>query len=418
MAVHSGYKPEMNSPHNIPVARTAAYVFRNSEHAANLFGLKEAGNIYSRIMSPTQGILEERVSALEGGKAALALSSGTSAIFYTVINICSAGDEIVSANNLYGGTYTMFSSILPQFGIKTVFVDPLDPENFRKATNSKTRLYYAETIGNPVLDVADIGAISEIAAENNIPFAVDSTFTTPYIFRPLEHGANIVIHSLTKWLGGHGNGIGGIVIDGGNFDWKDRKFSLYNNPDPSYENLVFSSLPPEMPPFITRMRLVPLRNLGACISADNAWMFLQGIATLPLRMDRHCENALKLARHLNNHPAVSWVRYPGLENDPSNKTASRQFGKRSGGMVVFGIKTGLSGGKKFIDNLALVSHVANVGDIKTLAIHPASTTHSQLSEAEQKEAGLKPDLIRLSAGIEDFEDIREDIDQALDKALS
>jgi len=417
-AIHSGYSAINNSSHNVPVHKTAAYIFNSSEHAANLFSLKEAGSIYSRIMNPTQGVLEERAAQLEGGKGALALASGTSAVFYTIINICRAGDEIVSANNLYGGTYTMFASILPELGIKTVFVDPKDPENFHRAANSKTRLFYAETIGNPVLDVADISEISAYARKNRVPLVVDSTFTTPYLFRPLEHGADIVIHSLTKWLGGHGNGIGGIVVDGGKFDWSDKKFDLYNRPDTSYENLVFSSLPEEMPPFITRMRLVPLRNLGACISPDNAWQFIQGIATLPLRMDRHCENALKTAEFLKKHPAVSWVRYPGLESDPAWKTASKYFSGKFGGMVVFGIKSGLKGGSRFIDSMKLISHVANVGDVKSLAIHPASTTHSQLSEEEQQKAGLMPDLIRLSIGIEDIDDILEDIDQALKASLS
>ncbi len=417
-AVHFGYLPENNSSHNVPVHKTTAFLFNSTQHAANLFSLKEAGNIYSRMMNPTQAVLEERVSSLEGGKGAVALSSGTSAVFYTVINICKAGDEIVSANNLYGGTYTMFASILPQLGIKTVFVDPKDPENFNRATTGKTRLYYTETIGNPVLDVADISAIASIADANRVPLAVDSTFTTPYIFRPIEHGADIVIHSLTKWLGGHGNGIGGIVIDGGKFSWEGGKSELYTKPDPSYENLVFSSLPPEMPPFITRMRLVPLRNLGACISPDNAWQFIQGIATLPLRMERHCENAMKTALFLSHHPGVSWVRYPGLKSDPAYTTASKYFNGRFGGMVVFGIKNGLEGGKRFIDSLRLVSHVANVGDVKTLAIHPASTTHSQLSEDEQKAAGLMPDLVRLSIGIEDIDDIIEDITQALESSLS
>jgi len=414
-AVHSGYYPKENSSDNVPIHRTSAYIFDNTDFAADLFSLKKPGNIYSRIMNPTQAVLEERVSDLEGGKGALALSSGTSAIFYTIINICKEGDEIVSSNKLYGGTYTMFASILPELGIKTVFVDPNNPLNFDKATTSKTKLYYTETIGNPVLDVSDIKAISLFSAKNNIPLVVDSTFTTPYIFRPLEHGADIVIHSLTKWIGGHDNGIGGIVVDGGNFDWKDNKFELYNKPDASYHDVVFSSLPDTTPPFITRLRAVPLRNLGACISPDNAWLFIQGVATLPLRMEKHCANAMKTATFLKNHPRVKWVRYPGLKSDPSWDIASKYFKDKFGGMVVFGIDSGLEGGKIFIDNLKLISHVANVGDIKTLAIHPASTTHSQLSEKEQKEAGLMSDLVRLSIGIEDIDDILEDIDQALRK---
>ncbi|MCL2791501.1 MAG: O-acetylhomoserine aminocarboxypropyltransferase/cysteine synthase [Spirochaetaceae bacterium] len=412
-AVHSGYYPTNNSSDNVPIYRTSAYVFDNTDFAADLFSLKKPGNIYSRMMNPTQAVLEERVAALEGGKAALALSSGTSAIFYTIINICKEGDEIISSSKLYGGTYTMLASILPEFGIKTVFVDSNNPENFDKATTSKTKLYFTETIGNPVLDVADIKAISVVAKKNNIPLAVDSTFTTPYIFRPLEYGADIVIHSLTKWIGGHDNGLGGIVVDGGKFDWKDKKFELYNKPDASYNNLMFSSLPETIPPFITRLRVVPLRNLGACISPDSAWLFIQGIATLPLRMDKHCANAMKIAEFLKNHPRVKWVRYPGLKTDPSWDLASKYYNGKFGGMVVFGIDNGLQGGKKFIDSLKLITHVANVGDIKTLAIHPASTTHSQMSEKEQEEAGLMPDLVRLSIGIEDADDIIEDIDQAL-----
>ncbi len=414
-AVHSGYYPEKNSSDNVPVYRTSAYIFENSDFAADLFSLKQPGNIYSRMMNPTQAVLEERISDLEGGKGALALSSGTSAVFYTVINICKAGDEIVSSNKLYGGTYTMFASILPELGIKTVFVDPNNPENFDKATTSKTRLYYTETIGNPVLDVSDIKAIAAFAKKNNIPLAVDSTFTTPYIFRPLEHGADIVIHSLTKWIGGHDNGLGGIVVDGGSFDWKDKKFELYNKPDASYHDLIFSSLQESAPPFITRLRTVPLRNLGACISPDSAWLFIQGIATLHLRMERHCENAFKTAEFLKKHSKVKWVRYPGLKDDPSWNIASKYFSNKFGGMVVFGIDNGLKGGKKFIDSLKLISHVANVGDVKTLAIHPASTTHSQMPEKEQEDAGLMPDLVRLSIGIEDIDDILEDIGQALRK---
>ncbi|MCL2294502.1 MAG: O-acetylhomoserine aminocarboxypropyltransferase/cysteine synthase [Spirochaetes bacterium] len=413
-AVHSGYKPAKNTSDNVPIYRTSAFIFDNTDFAADLFSLKKPGNIYSRIMNPTQAVLEERVAALEGGKGALALSSGTSAIFYAIINICKAGDEIVSSSKLYGGTYIMFSSILPEMGIKTVFVNPDNPENFDKATTSKTRLYFTETIGNPVLDVSDIKAISAIAAKNNIPLAVDSTFTTPYLLRPIEHGADIVIHSLTKWLGGHDNGLGGIVVDAGKFDWTDKKFELYNKPDASYNNLMFSSLPDTIPAFITRMRVIPLRNLGACISPDSAWLFIQGIATLPLRMEKHCENAMKTAEFLSSHPRVKWVRYPGLKNDPARALASKYFDRNLfGGMVVFGIDTGLKGGKKFIDSLKLISHVANVGDIKTLAIHPASTTHSQLSEKEQENAGLMPDLVRLSIGIEDIDDIIEDINQAL-----
>ena len=415
IALHYGYEAGKNSSHAVPVHRTSAYLFRDAKHAKDLFDLRESGNIYTRLQNPTQTVLEKRIAALENGKGALALSSGTSAIFYTVINICSSGDEVVASNKLYGGTHTMLSSILPRFGINTVFVDPQDPENFRRATSDKTKLYYTETIGNPVLDVADIEAISKIASLNRIPLAVDSTFTTPYLFKPLDSGADIVIHSLTKWIGGHGTGLGGIVVDGGRFNWKDDRFPLYSRPESSYHDIVFSDLPEELPPFITRMRLIPLRNLGACISPDNSWIFLQGLETLSLRMERHSQNALQVADFLAKHPLVEWVRYPGLIDDKSHKTAVRQFSKGFGGMVVFGIKSGRTGGEKFIDNLKLFSHVANVGDVKSLAIHPASTTHSQLSNEEQSTGGITPDLVRLSVGIEDIYDILEDIDQALKK---
>ena len=414
-ALHAGAVIDETNARGVPLHRTSSYVFNSTSHAADLFALKEPGNMYTRMMNPTQGVLEERMAALEGGDAALALASGTAAIFYAVINICGHGDEVVSANNLYGGTHTMFDSILPELGIKTKFEDPLDPDNLEKVINDSTKMLFTEVIGNPVLDVANIKTISEIAHRHHIPLVVDSTFTTPYLFRPLEHGADVVIHSLTKWLGGHGTGIGGIVVDGGKFDWTDRKFRLYNEPDPSYHGLRYAHDLGDLNPlaFITRMRLVPLRNLGACISPDNAWMFLQGIETLPLRMRRHCDNAMAVAQYLTDHPAVKWVRYPGLEQDPAHETASRQFENGFGGMVVFGIKGGRTAGETFINNLGLISHLANVGDAKSLAIHPASTTHSQLSEDQQREGGITPDLIRLSVGIESIEDIHADLDQAL-----
>ena len=414
-ALHAGAVIDETNARGVPLHRTSSYVFNSTSHAADLFALKEPGNMYTRMMNPTQGVLEERLAALEGGDAALALASGTAAIFYAVINICGHGDEVVSANNLYGGTHTMFDSILPELGIKTKFEDPLDPDNLEKVINDSTKMLFTEVIGNPVLDVANIKTISEIAHRHHIPLVVDSTFTTPYLFRPLEHGADVVIHSLTKWLGGHGTGIGGIVVDGGKFDWTDRKFRLYNEPDPSYHGLRYAHDLGDLNPlaFITRMRLVPLRNLGACISPDNAWMFLQGIETLPLRMQRHCDNAMAAAQYLTDHPAVKWVRYPGLKQDPAYETASRQFENGFGGMVVFGIKGGRTAGETFINNLGLISHLANVGDAKSLAIHPASTTHSQLSEDQQREGGITPDLIRLSVGIESIEDIQADLEQAL-----
>ncbi|HPB31337.1 MAG TPA: O-acetylhomoserine aminocarboxypropyltransferase/cysteine synthase [Candidatus Sumerlaeota bacterium] len=416
LALHAGQEPDPTTlSRAVPVYRTSSYVFKSTEHAANLFGLKEMGNIYSRLGNPTQEILEKRMAALEGGAAALALSSGTSAIFYTIINICNHGDEFVSANNLYGGTHTMFSHILPQLGVTARFVCPKDPENFERAITVRTRALYIETLGNPVLDFTDIEAVAEIARAHKLPLIVDSTFTAPYLLKPMEHGADIVIHSLTKWLGGHGAGIGGIVVDSGKFDWTDAKFSLYNEPDPSYHGLRYAHDLGDMNPiaFILRLRLVPLRNLGACISPDNAWIFLQGIETLPLRMERHSQNALAVARFLKQHPGVAWVRYPGLEDDPTYPVASRYLKKGFGGMVVFGVKGGRPAGETFINSLRLFSHLANVGDAKSLAIHPASTTHSQLSEEDQREGGLSPELVRLSIGIEHADDIIEDLDQAL-----
>ena len=420
LALHAGQVPDAATlARAVPVYRTTSYVFRDTRHAADLFGLKEAGNIYTRIMNPTQEVLEQRMAALEGGAAGLAFSSGTAAIFNTVINICSAGEEIVSGHNLYGGTYTMFDSILPQFGIRAVLVDPLEPENFERAVNEKTRALYIETIGNPVLDFTDIEAVSKIAARHHLPLIVDSTFTPPYLVRPIEHGADIVCHSLTKWLGGHGTGIGGVIIDAGRFDWTDPKFRLYNEPDPSYHGIRFAHDLGDMNPlaFVMRMRLVPLRNLGACISPDNAWIFLQGIETLPLRMQRHCDNAMAVARFLKGHPAVEWVRYPGLEDDPAYPVASRYLKNGFGGMVVFGAKGGRKGGEAFINALELFSHLANVGDAKSLALHPASTSHSQLSEEQQRASGLTPELVRLSVGLEHIDDIIADLDRALSAAV-
>lgn len=416
LALHAGATIDETTSRGVPLYRTSSYVFKSTKHAADLFALRELGNIYTRIMNPTHAVLEERMAALEGGAAALALASGTSGVFYSVINICGLGDEVVSANNLYGGTYTMFNNILPEMGINVKFVDPLDPSNFEGAINDRTRMLFVETIGNPVLDVVDMKAIAEIAEKHHIPLVVDATFTPPSMFRPLEHGANIIVHSLTKWLGGHGNGIGGIVVDGGKFDWTDKKFRLYNEPDASYHGVKYATdLGESLNPiaFCMRMRLVPLRNLGACISPDNAWMFLQGIETLPLRMQRHCDNAMVVAEHLCDQPNVNWVRYPGLKDDPAYENASKQFQNGFGGMVVFGIEGGREAGETFINSLKLISHLANVGDAKSLAIHSASTTHSQLSEEEQREGGITPDLVRLSIGIENIEDIIEDIDQAL-----
>jgi O-acetylhomoserine (thiol)-lyase len=419
LALHAGNTIDQTNARATPVYRTSSYVFRDTRHAADLFALRELGNIYTRLMNPTHDVLEKRIAALENGAAALALASGTSALFYTVINVCAHGDEVVSSHNLYGGSFTMFNDILPDLGIKTVFVDPRDPANFEKAITPRTRLVFTESIDNPTLFVPDIEAIAAIARKHHLPLAVDSTFTTPWLFRPLSHGADIVVHSLTKWIGGHGTAIGGIVVDSGKFDWKDPKFSLYDRAEASYHNLRFGHDLGDLDPlaFILRMRLVPLRNLGACISPDNAWMFLQGVETLALRMQRHCENALAVARHLRKSRHVSWVRYPGLEDDPSYANARTLFSNGFGGMAVFGIKGGAETGRKFIEGLRLFSHLANVGDAKSLAIHPATTTHSQLTEEQQREGGITPDLVRLSIGIEHVDDIIYDIDQSLSRTF-
>ena len=415
--LHAGQEPDPSTKARaVPVYRTASYVFDNTEHAADLFALRQLGNIYSRIMNPTNDVLEQRVAALEGGAAGLAVASGTSAVFYSIINVAKAGDNIVSANNLYGGSFTQFNDILPSLGIKVKFVDPNQPKNFADAIDENTKGIFCETVSNPLLDITDLKAVSVIANENGIPFIVDSTFSTPYLTRPIEHGADIVIHSLTKWLGGHGAGIGGVVVDSGKFNWKNGKFPLYDMPDTSYNGLRWGhDLPEPLAPlaFILRMRTVPLRNIGGCLSPDNAWIFLQGIETLPLRMERHCENSLAVAKYLSNHNDVDWVRYPGLESDPMFELNKKYLCGKGGSIVVFGIKGGKESGSKFIDSLTLFSHLANVGDAKSLAIHPATTTHSQLSEEQQFATGIKPELIRLNIGIENIDDIIDDLNQAI-----
>jgi O-acetylhomoserine (thiol)-lyase len=420
--LHSGYSPESTTNScAVPLYKTSSFVFNDTEHAANLFGLRELGNIYTRLMNPTTDVLEQRVAAMEGGAAALGLSSGTSGVFYSIINLAQEGDEIVSGNNLYGGTYTQFNDILPKLGIKVKLVDPNDPANFAAAITDKTKALFCESVSNPGLDVADIKAIANVADDHGIPLIVDSTFSTPYLTKPIEHGASIVIHSLTKWMGGHGTGIGGIVVDSGTFNWKNGNFPLYDNPDNSYHGLRWGhDLPEPLAPvaYILRMRTVPLRNLGACISPDNSWQFLQGIETLPLRMERHCENSLAVAKHLQAHDSVDWVRFPGLESDPMYALNEKYLKGKGGSMVVFGIKGGTDAGPKFIDNLKLLSHLANVGDAKSLAIHPATTTHSQLNEEQQRAGGIPPEMVRLSIGIEHIDDILADIDQALASASS
>ena len=424
LCLHGGQEPDpTTNARAVPLHRTTSFVFDSTEHAANLFALKELGNIYSRIMNPTQAVLESRVALLEGAHelAALALGSGTSGVFYSIINLAQAGDNIVSARNLYGGSYTQFNDILPTLGIEVRFVDSQDPDAFARAADENTRAFFTETVSNPALEVADLEAISQHARACGVPLIVDSTFSTPYLTRPIEHGADIVVHSLTKWFGGHGTGIGGVVVDAGRFNWGAGKHPLYDTPDSSYHGLRWGhDLPPELSPlaFILRMRTVPLRNLGACISPDNAWIFLQGIETLPLRMERHCDNALAVARHLQDHEAVEWVRYPGLEDSPEHAKNEKYIRGKGGAMVVFGIKGGADAGKAFIEALQLHSHLANVGDAKSLAIHPATTTHSQLNEEQQAAGGITPELIRLSVGIENIDDIVADLDHALAKTGS
>ncbi|MCE1196852.1 O-acetylhomoserine aminocarboxypropyltransferase/cysteine synthase [bacterium] len=415
IAVQAGHSPDPTTlSRGVPVYRTSSFTFKSAEHAANLFGLKEFGNIYSRLGNPTNAVLEARVTQLEGGAASVAVASGTAAIFNAVITIARAGDEIVSASNLYGGTYTMFDAILPDLGITTKFADVLRPETFEAAITEKTRLLYLESIGNPVLDLADIDAVAAIAKKRHLPLVVDGTFTTPYLLKTIEHGADVVINSLTKWLGGHGTAIGGIATDAGTFDWSDPKFTLFNRPDPNYHGLRWAvDLPPELRKiaFALRTRTVPLRNLGACLSPDNAWIFLQGIESLHVRMPLHVQNALAVAKFLKDHPKAAWVRYPGLEGDPSRELARKLLKKGAGGMVVFGVKGGRPAGEKFIEALRLFSHLANVGDAKSLALHPASTSHSQLTEEQQRASGLTPDLVRLSIGLENIDDIIADLER-------
>ncbi|MDB2496957.1 O-acetylhomoserine aminocarboxypropyltransferase/cysteine synthase [Verrucomicrobiales bacterium] len=422
LCLHGGHTPDpTTNARAVPVYRTSSFVFNSTEHAANLFALKELGNIYTRLMNPTTDVLEKRVALLEGGPemGGLGVASGTSAVFYSIINLAQAGDNIVSARNLYGGTYTQFNDILPALGITVKFVDSQDPQAFADAIDDKTRAVFCETVSNPALEVVDLAAVADVAHAAGLPLVVDSTFSTPYLTRPIEHGADIVIHSLTKWMGGHGAGIGGVVVDSGTFNWAGGKHPLYDEPDNSYHGLRWGhDLPEPLSPlaFILRMRTVPLRNLGACIAPDNAWFLLQGIETLPLRMERHCANSLAVAKHLQAHDKVEWVRFPGLESDPEFEKNQKYLKGKGGSMVVFGIKGGAEAGQKFIENLNLFSHLANVGDAKSLAIHPATTTHSQLNEEQQAAGGISPELIRLSVGIENIDDILADLDAALASA--
>jgi O-acetylhomoserine (thiol)-lyase len=422
LCLHGGQVPDPATlSRAVPIYQTTSYVFKSSEHAANLFSLKELGNIYTRIMNPTTDVFEKRVAALEGGSAAVATSSGQAAITYAILNIASAGDEIVSATSLYGGTYNLFHYTLPKFGIKTIFVDPSDPENFKRAITNKTKALYAESVGNPKLDIIDYEAIAKIAHDNGIPFIIDNTVTTPYLLRPFDFGADIVVHSTTKFIGGHGTSIGGIIVDSGKFNWDTGKFPSFTEPDPSYHGLVYWDTFKNFPgmgnvAFAFKVRLQLLRDIGACMSPFNAFLFLQGLETLHLRMERHSQNAIKVAEYLSNHEKVSWVNYPGLKSHKNYELAKKYF-KRGlfGALIGFGLKGGYEAGIKFIDNLKLFSHLANIGDAKSLVIHPASTTHQQLTPEERLLTGVTDDYVRLSIGLENVDDIIEDLEQALSK---
>ncbi|MFD2613466.1 homocysteine synthase [Paenibacillus gansuensis] len=415
LAVHGGQEIDPTTfSRAVPIYQTTSYGFRDTEHAANLFALKEFGNIYTRIMNPTTDVLEKRVAALEGGAAALAVSSGQAAITFSILNIAGAGDEIVSAASLYGGTYNLFSTTLPKLGIQVKFVDPSDPENFRAAITDKTKAVFAETIGNPKGDVLDIEAVAAVAHEHGIPLIVDNTFPSPYLLRPIEHGADIVVHSATKFIGGHGTSIGGVIVDGGKFDWKaSGKFPGLTEPDPSYNGVVYTEAVGAIA-YIIKARVQLLRDMGSALAPFNAFLLLQGLETLHLRMERHSTNALQVARFLEEHEAVEWVSYPGLENHSSYELAQKYLPDGQGAILTFGIRGGVEAGRKVIDSVKLLSHLANVGDSKSLIIHPASTTHLQLTESQQQAAGVTPGMIRLSIGTESVKDIIADLTQAIE----
>ncbi|WHH57655.1 homocysteine synthase [Petroclostridium sp. X23] len=418
LQVHAGQTPDpATGSRAVPLYQTTSYVFKNSEHAANLFGLKEFGNIYTRIMNPTTDVFEQRVAALEGGVGALAVASGSAAITYAIQNITGAGDEIVAASTLYGGTYNLFANTFPRFGIKTVFVNPDEPENFRQAINEKTKAVFIETIGNPGINIIDIEAVAKIAHENGVPLIIDNTFGTPYLIKPIEFGADIVVHSATKFIGGHGTSIGGIIVDSGKFDWAaSGRFAVLTEPDPSYHGIKFvEALGPLA--YIIKARVTLLRDTGAAVSPFNSFMFLQGLETLSLRVERHVSNTKKIVEFLQNHPLVNWVNYPSLPGNKYHALAQKYLPKGAGSIFTFGIKGGVEEGKRFIESLELFSHLANVADAKSLVIHPASTTHQQLSEEQQAVAGVTPDMVRLSIGIEDADDLIYDLDQALKNAV-
>ncbi len=412
-ALHAGYKPDPTTgARAVPIYQTTSFVFEDSEHAAELFALQKFGNIYTRIMNPTNAALEERVASLENGAAALAMSSGQAAQFIAISSLLQAGDEMVAASTLYGGTYTQFDVSFRKLGLNVTFVDPDDPENFRKAITPKTKCLYGETISNPRGSVLDIEAAARIAHEHNIPLVIDNTFATPYLCRPIDFGADIVLHSLTKFMGGHGNSIGGIIVDSGKFPWKEGDFPQLNEPARSYHGMVFTEAFVNLA-YIIKARVEGLRDMGTCMSPFNAFLFLQGIETLGMRMDRHVCNAAAAARFLENHKLVTWVNYPSLPSSPYYDLAQKYVPKGAGAVFCFGIKGGYEAGRKFINSVQLFSHLANVGDARSLVIHPASTTHQQLSPSEQEAAGVTPDMVRLSIGLEDIDDILWDLDQAL-----
>jgi O-acetylhomoserine (thiol)-lyase len=421
-ALHVGHTPDKETGSRaVPIYQTTSYLFNDTAHAARLFGLEELGNIYTRIMNPTTDVVEKRVAAMEGGVGALAHASGQGAISSAILNIASAGDNIVSASQLYGGTYTLFKYTLPKLGIEVRFADVNDPDSFEPLIDEKTKAIYGDTIGNPGLDIFPFEEVSAIAKAANLPLIIDSTAASPCLCRPIEHGANVVVHSLTKFIGGHGTSVGGIVVDAGNFDWGNGRFPGFTEPDPSYHDLVhwdaFKAFEPAGGAniaYIMKMRLQWLRDMGNCASPFNAFLILQGLETLHLRMERHCQNALKVAEFLEAHPAVSWVNYPGLKNSRHHAKSKKYFDPgMHGALVGFGVKGGLETGGQFIDSLQLFSHLANIGDAKSLAIHPATTTHSQLDAEQQRAAGVTPDFVRLSIGIENIEDLLADLDQAL-----
>ncbi len=413
LALHAGQSVDSDTRSRaVPIYQTTSYVFRDTDHAANLCALREFGNIYTRLMNPTTDVLEKRIAALEGGVGALAFSSGMAAITAAVLNICKAGQHFVASSSLYGGTYTLFSQTLPKLGIEVTFVEPDDPGNFAAAIRDKTRLIYVESIGNPKNDVMDFEAVAAVAHEHGIPVICDNTVASPMLFRPFEHGIDIVVHSCTKMIGGHGNSIGGVIVDSGKFDWTNGKYPELTEPDPSYHGLKYVEAVGPLA-YIIKARTQILRDTGACMSPFNAFLFLMGLETIHLRAPRHCENALTLAKFLEQHEAVTWVNYPGLPSHKDYARALKYLPKGQGAILGFGIKGGREAGAKFINSVKLASHLANVLDSKTLVIHPATTTHQQLSDAEQLSAGVTPDFIRVSVGTEHIDDIIADVDQAL-----